>query len=793
MKAFQHINSRSFDEATQLLKQDDSRDWPLAGGTDLMGTLKDAIHSETPEQLVNLKTIPESAGIEEREDGLYLGANARLHDISRHPIIREHYTALAEAARSVATPQIRRMATLAGNLCQEPRCWYYRYPNDQFHCLRKGGEMCGALVGENRFHSIFGAVRVKDTPCTSRCPVATLIPDYMDEIRQGKLDNAARILLAANPIPFITGRVCPHFCQDGCNREDLDEAVSIREVERSLGDYILENGEQYYQAPGRESGKRVAVIGSGPAGLAAAYDLRRMGHAVTVFERLPEAGGMLRYAIPAYRLPPEIVARLVNLLSGMGIAFRCGVEVGRDIPAEGLRLEYDAILVASGAWKTPVIGIEGENLTESGLDFLKEIRLGQRTAPGERVVVIGGGNVAVDVAMSARRLGAKHVTMICLEKPEEMPALEWELDQAMEEQIKVMNSWGPKRVLAEAGKVTGIELLRCVSVFDESGRFAPQYEPESTLTVEADAVLMAIGQRSETNALPEGAQMERDRPVKDALTGASSVPGVYLAGDLLRPANVIDAVADGRRAAMGIHLSLNSQPNDARKTNGRFHSMDLTSPEPRQAAFSQVRPLASRSIDAEDTQGLDRPAAQLEAVRCLNCGCVAVSPSDTAPALIALDAIIHTTSRTIPAGEFFACRVKSSTVLEPGELVTRVWIPRPKSGSRSAYRKFRLRQSIDFPVASAAVRLDLEDGQIRKARIILGAAAPVPLRAREAEAYLEGQSMSRAYTPGADALALPGGHAAELALCGAVALAENLYKIQVTKAYVRRAILACLE
>ena len=374
MKSFQHINCSSVQEAVDLLERHGDRARPMAGGTDLLGVLKDDIHSEYPELVVNLKTIPGLDFIEENDRELRIGAATKLHDIARHMLILEKYTAFAEAARSVATPQIRRMATLGGNLCQEPRCWYYRHPGNFFHCLRKCGMICGALVGENRYHSIMGAIRVRETPCSASCPAATDIPGYLEAIRGGEMEIAARTLLEANPIPAVTGRVCPHFCQQGCNRDGIDQSVSIREIERTLGDYILNHGEEFYIPPEKETGKHIAIVGSGPGGLAAAYFLRKAGHAVTVFERQAKAGGMLTYSVPAYRLPAEIVERTIGWLEKMGIVFCCGVEIGREIPAEQLSHDFNAIFLATGTWERPNIGIHGEDQTIYGLDFLKRIR-----------------------------------------------------------------------------------------------------------------------------------------------------------------------------------------------------------------------------------------------------------------------------------------------------------------------------------------------------------------------------------------------------------------------------------
>ena len=404
MKAFRHLNSTSLAEAGDLLRKDAGAR-PVAGGTDLLGTLKDAIHPEYPGTLVNLKTIPGLDDIREDESGLHIGALTRLHDIAGSPLVRQKYTALAEAARSVATPQIRRMATLGGNLCQETRCWYYRHPDNHFHCLRKGGDICGALIGENRFHSVMGAVRMNSTPCSAHCPSETEIPDYLESLRAGDMDTAARILLKANPFPAVTGRVCPHYCQEGCNRQEYDQAVSIREVERTLGDYILQHRERFFCPPAVETGKRVAVVGAGPGGLAEAYFLRRAGHAVTIFERQEKAGGMLAYSIPAYRLPAAVVEQTIQCLEGMGVEIRCGVEIGKDLSFEALQTSFDAVFLASGAWRAPKISLANDDLAMYGLEFLKQIREGLRQSPGNEVIVIGGGNVAVDVALSARRLG----------------------------------------------------------------------------------------------------------------------------------------------------------------------------------------------------------------------------------------------------------------------------------------------------------------------------------------------------------------------------------------------------
>jgi len=787
MQSIKHINSKSVDETVSLLKEANSA--ILAGGTDLLGTIKDEVHLRTstsgvfraqrPELLINIKTISGLDYITEEKHGLRIGATTKLHDLARHPVVRKKYTALAEAAQGVATPQIRRMATIAGNICQEPRCWYYRYPDNRFDCIRKGGEFCSALVGENRYHSVYGGLRVHTTPCEQDCPAGTHIPKYLSSIRSENYHQAALTLLESNPIAAVTGRVCPHFCQQGCNRCELDEAVGIRNIERFMGDYILEHWDELVHVPVL-NGKKVAVIGAGPAGLAAAFYLRRMGNNVVVYDRFEKAGGMLIYAIPAYRLPRQIVARIVEQFESLGIQFKQGVEIGKDISFEEIRAGFDAVFIATGTWKRPSIGLDGESLTEYGLDFLRRISVGEKVQVGKTVVVIGGGAVAVDVAISALRLGAKKVSMVSLESREEMPAYEWEVDQAIEEKVELMPGWGPQRVITQGGAVTGIELVKCTAVFDENGRFSPVFDRSIKTQIPTDHIIMAVGQRSDLSYASE-VKIERGRVLVDKETQQTNLAGVYAGGDIEFPGSIIEAVADGRRAAYAIDASLRGVALNipGPDIEEEFLTIDESCPEKGKATQPAVLPVSERSILSEDIEGLNKTQVIQETLRCMNCSCVAVSPSDLAPALIALDATIHTTARSMPAEEFFTAGIGSSTVLEKDEMVKEIEIPAPREGSRSSYVKLRLRQSIDFPIIGLAVQISEDGNGEENPRLVLGAAAPIPLRLKETEAFLAGKRITESIAS----------EAADLALKGTSLLACNAYKLQIIKTLVRRALL----
>ena len=392
MRPFKHTNAKTVEEASVMLRDKQSR--IIAGGTDLLGTLKDGVLPVHPARVVNLKSTEGLDYIKVENGSLKIGALTKLSEIVENPIVAEKFQALSQAAKSVATPNIRNMGTIGGNLSQLPRCWYFRKAENRFNCLRKGGDECYAILGDNRYHSAFGGKRCKDSPCTSECPAGTDIPGYMQELRNGDWDKAAQIIMRVNPFPAITSRVCAHFCQSACNRCQTDENVLVGGVERALGDYILDNGKKFFATPKAKTGKSVAILGSGPSGLSAAYFLRLAGNKVTVYEEKDEVGGMLMYAIPAYRLPKDLVRKATNLLEGMGVEFKTGVKIGRDITAGELEKKYDSVCVATGAWKRPVIGIAGEELTVFGLDFLVEIKNWMDGKVGEEVLVVGAGEAA---------------------------------------------------------------------------------------------------------------------------------------------------------------------------------------------------------------------------------------------------------------------------------------------------------------------------------------------------------------------------------------------------------------
>ena len=783
MKYFEHESAATFDEAVSLLKESPKgKTVVMAGGSDLIGVLKEQILEDYPEKVVDLKTVRGGEYIKQDGDTIEIGALTKLCDIVKSDLLNEKAPVLSQAARSVATPLIRNVATMGGNICQDVRCWFYRYPHGiggRMDCMRKGGKECYAVMGDNRYHSIFGGMKVHTTPCSVQCPANTDIPAYMERLRQGDVEGAAHILMEANPIPMITSRVCAHTCQEQCNRCGSDESVSIHGVERYVGDYILEHPDTFYRAPETETGHKVALVGAGPAGLSAAYYLRKAGHDVTVFDKMEEPGGMLTYAIPNYRLPKSYVKQVAAAYEKMGIRFRLGCCLGEDIQAEDLEKEYDNVFYATGAWKRPVLGFDGEEFTEFGLQFLMEVNQWMNKKDRRHVLVVGGGNVAMDVAITARRLGAESVTLACLESEPEMPASREEIARAREEGIEIMPSYGVSKAIYEGSQVTGMELMRCTSVKDENGRFNPRYDREETLRVSADSILMAAGQKVDLSFLGDkyGLALERGLIQVDKDTQATSKSGIYAGGDATTgPATVIQGVRSGRNAAEAINRGYAVMPE--RRREDKFIHFDTAGVKEEHAVKDKELSAAERALDKEDSFTLTGEEAAREAGRCMNCGCYSVNASDTSPVLILLDARIVTTKKTVRAADFFTTRLKAADMLDTDELVTAVRFRVPE-GYTTAYDKFRVREAVDFAIVSLAYAYRMKDGLIEDARIVLGGVAPVPMERKKVEAFLAGRKPDEALAEAA----------AELAVEGTAAMANNSYKIQEVRALIKKMIL----
>jgi NADPH-dependent glutamate synthase beta subunit-like oxidoreductase/CO/xanthine dehydrogenase FAD-binding subunit len=787
MKKFKHMAPRSVEEATSILLDWGGKARVIAGGTDLLGEMKDAIlpDSEYPEVLVDIKRIPGLDYIHDTDGNLHVGALTRLEDLSASELVKRAYPALAEAARRTASPHIREMGTVAGNICQNNRCWYYWVADDMFHCLRKGGRACYALPGESRYHSIFGAARVGLTACQHDCLSDIDVAAYLAKIRTGDMAAAAEIVLRSNPLPAITGRVCPHPCEVACARNEFDEPVAIREIERHVGDYVLANSKEFYRPPGRETSKQVAVIGSGPAGLSAAHYLRQAGHRVTIFEKMPEAGGLLRYGIPPYRLTREVLNRQIAAIEAEGVALELETEVDKDKFAE-LQSDFDAIFVATGAWQQTASGIKGEECLTSGTEFLRSQHLEPGEMADKNVVIIGGGNTAIDVARSLLRLGAKPTIMYRRTRAE-MPAIEEEVRKAEEEGVKFEFLTQP--VAAEEGSGE-LELTCCrmeLGELDASGRPRPVKVEGSEFAFQCDAVMTAIVEKPDYSFLPAGLVDDKGNLKADE-SGYSLGRGIFMGGDFVTgPATVAEAVRAGRLASLSTQVYLLGRASQMEEDYEPVcligEKFDGSCLEP--SARVEVPELSLtdrlRSLEVEETGTLDKGAVEAEANRCFNCGCVAVNSSDLAPALVALGAKILTSRRTVDAEDFFSAGVNSSTVLGAGELVLAVEIPRPSSGARSAFLKFALRKSIDFPIVNCAAAVTMDQGVVKSARICLNSVYSVPMRVTEAERYLVGKAVDQTVAE----------QAAEAGVRDALPLLHNRYKIQIARTLVKRAILAC--
>ncbi len=780
MKHFKYQSPASFEEAEKVLKET-GESVAMAGGTDLLGVLKGELLCSYPETVVALRDIPDMQYIKEENNVVKIGAMTKLSELEKATVFPDSLKAVAEAAHSVASPLIRNRATLGGNLCQDVRCWFYRFPDQAggtLACMRKGGKECYAIRGDNRYHSVFGGMKAGLTPCSAECPANTDIPGYMAKYREGDLEGAARILMSANPLPMMTSRVCAHSCQEHCNRCSSDEPVAIHSVERVVGDYIMENLDTFYPAPKKETGKKIALIGAGPAGMTAAYYLRLAGHQVVVYEAQEEAGGCLMYAIPNFRLPKTYVRTMIRALENMGIRFVCNTRLGENVKLRQLTEEYDKVFIATGAWKRPVLGFDGEEFTEFGLQFLVDVNKWIHSKERNHVLVVGGGNVSMDVAITARRLGAKSVTLCCLERREEMPASAEEIARAEEEGVVICNGWGPVRAVYEDSKLTGMILKECVSLRDESGRFNPSYDESRTMELEADSILLATGQRVDLSFLENEMELAQSRGLiaVEEETQKSSDPKVYAGGDVVTgPTTVIKAIASGRRAAEAINREM-GECNPVKPTQPELLLLDPDTTGRKKANNGHDLSLVDRSLDKEDSTSLSREEGLEEAKRCMNCGCYSVNASDLSPVMVMMDAVLKTNlGREISAAKFFCTQLKAYGNLERGELIAEIAIP-VMEGYQTGYEKFRLRPSIDFAITSLSWAYRMKEGKIEDIRLVLGAVAPVPLRLTTVEEFLKGETPSKKLAE----------KAAELATQGAQSMGNNEYKIDEIRAFIRK-------
>ena len=436
-----------------------------------------------------------------------------------------------------------------------------------------GCKFCGACVevcptGALTDKNILWADREKLlVPCKDACPLGIDVPRYIRLISEKKYAEAAAVIREKTPFPSVLGRVCFHDCEVECRRSQINEPIAICALKR----FAMEHDSELWKSkinikPSTE--KKVAVVGSGPSGLTAAYYLNRLGHLVTIFESNSYIGGMLRVGIPKYRLPRAVLEKDLEHILSMGIDIQTDKVIGEHLSIDDLfRQGFNAIYLAIGAQNTKKLDIEGSFLPNIlwGLDFLKRVNLGEEIKVGDNVIVIGGGNVAIDVALTAQRLGAKEVQLVCLECREEMPAHEWEIQKALDEGITLNCSWGPKRVVETDGKVSVLEFIYCDSVYDDNKSFNPIFNETKTKSVNAEMIIMAIGQ------VPDLSLLGSDSKIKissgglietEAGTLKTNTPGIFAGGEVVNsPNSVVDAIEMGRKAASSIDKYLGGNGN----------------------------------------------------------------------------------------------------------------------------------------------------------------------------------------------------------------------------------------
>ncbi len=480
-------------------------------------------------------------------------------------------------------------------------------------------------------------------PCKTACPAHLAVQGYIKMAAEGRYLDALKLIKQDNPLPAVCGAICNRRCEDECTRGTIDEPIAIDEIKKFIAAQELNAETRYVPICEKDDGGmwddhyRIAVIGAGPAGLSAAYYLRQHGYPVTIFEKEEKAGGMLTYGIPSFRLEKNVIDAEIDVIRQMGVEFRYGVEVGKDVTIQDLRHEgYKAFYVAIGAQGGRLAGVPGEDAegVQTGVEYLRKANADHSLKLNGDVVVVGGGNVAVDVARTAVRMTDGKVTMLCLEGAGEMPAADDEVEEAKAEGIEVMNGWGPKEILSENGKVTGVIFKKCTRVFDENGKFAPEYDENDTIKINCQNVLQSIGQSIVWGDLLKGTKVElnRNQTAKaDAVTYQTAEPDIFVGGDVYTgPRFAIDAIAAGKKAQDSINRFVH--PGNS-LTIGRdlreFIELNKDEIIVEEYDTSKRQVPGRKAIDARSTfedvrLALTEEQVKKEAARCLSCGATVV-------------------------------------------------------------------------------------------------------------------------------------------------------------------------